>query len=145
MTRDRTRENALRLCDAMNRHDLTATGDLLADDFFSHAIARQPGLEQGRQGGVAATRAFIAAFPDYHLEVLDLVVEGDRAVLRFRETGTHRGDDLGIPASGRRMDVEGVYIWRFDDEGMLAEAWAFQDNLAFLQQLGVIPEDMLER
>jgi C-1 hydroxylase len=143
MPTDRTRKNALRLCDTLNKRDLDAIAGMLADDYYSHAIP-DPGPVHGPEVGVRVARTFLAAFPDYRVEVLDLVAEGDRAVIRFHETGTHLGDDLGIPASGRAMDMEGAYIWRFGNDGKLAEEWVYEDNLTFMQQLGVLPEDILD-
>lgn len=144
MSGRRSREQALRLCAVMNEHDFETLGKLVSDNYFSHANPEVPGPVHGPQVAVEDFRRFTLAFPDYHIEVLDLVVEDDRAVIRIHESGTHLGDGLGIAGSGRPIDMEGVWILRFDDDGKLVELWVYEDNLRFMQQLGVLADDILD-
>ena len=70
-----------------------------------------------------SARAFlIGAFPDFHITVDGTVAEGDNVVLRWSVTGTHNGDDLGIPATGKRVSFRGITWLRFVD-GRLVEGW----------------------
>ena len=76
------------------------------------------------------------AFPDYHVELEDLIVEGDKAVARERITGTHVGPLLGIPPTGRPICIDGIDILRVD-EGRVVEHWGLADGQAMVRQLGL--------
>jgi predicted ester cyclase len=70
----------------------------------------------------------------------DVLVSGDRAVARVRATGTHQGEFLGMPATGRSVDVQLIDITRFGDDGLVREHWGVFDALAMMQQLGAFPQ-----
>jgi len=77
-----------------------------------------------------------AAFPRYELVADDLIVDGDKVVLRFSWRGTHQGAFMGIPATGRKIDVPGIIIYRLADN-KIVEHWMQIDSAALMQQLGV--------
>jgi hypothetical protein len=80
---------------------------------------------------------FRASFPDVHMEEVDLIAEDDRVVGRFTCSGTHLGEWLGYPPTGRRfeaIDEVSIYCLR---NGRIVEAWALEDNLGRLEQLGL--------
>lgn len=80
---------------------------------------------------------FRASFPDMHMEVVDLIAEGDKVVGRFTCSGTHLGELLGDAPTGRRFEkVAEVYIFRLS-EGRIVHAWGIEDTLARLEQLGL--------
>ncbi|HUA46192.1 MAG TPA: ester cyclase [Solirubrobacteraceae bacterium] len=80
---------------------------------------------------------FERAFPDFQMEVVDLIAEGGTVVAHFRCSGTHRGEWLGVPATGRRFEnVDEIYIFKLKD-GKLVSALGIEDNLARLRQLGI--------
>ena len=80
---------------------------------------------------------FRGAFPDFEMEIVELVAEGDAVVAHFRCSGTHRGEWLGVPATGRRFDgVDEIYIFHVQD-GKLASAVGVEDNLNRMRQLGI--------
>jgi predicted ester cyclase len=82
-------------------------------------------------------RPFRSAFPDFAMEIVELVGEGERVVAHFRCSGTHRGDWLGVPATGRRFEnVDEIYIFQVRD-GRLVATMGVEDNLARLRQLGI--------
>ena len=81
-----------------------------------------------------------AAFPDLHMEPQDVLASGDKVVARVRATGTHRGEFMGMPPSGRNIDVQLIDIIRFDDDGLAHEHWGLADLMTMMQQLGAIPE-----
>ena len=82
---------------------------------------------------------FHAAFPDLHLTIEDQIAEGDnKMVTRYRVSGTHRGDLMGLPPSGKRVTFVGVGVTRTSD-GMFVETWEHYDALGLMQQLGVVP------
>ena len=113
---------------------------ILAERFVSHAIP----AELGSGDDPDARRSFIQihrdAFPDLHIEVLDVVADDSMVAVRARMTGTHRADFLGIPASGNAFEVEFADIARFNGRGELVEIFNHADRLTLLQQLGAIPE-----
>jgi steroid delta-isomerase-like uncharacterized protein len=79
-----------------------------------------------------------SALPDVQIRIEDAVVQSDKAAVRVRLTGTHSGDGLGVPASGRRVSFAGIVIVRVSD-GRIVEGWNSWDQLGLLQQIGAIP------
>ena len=79
----------------------------------------------------------LRAFPDLHITVEDLIVEGDKVVSRNTVTGTHKGEYMGVPPTGRSITYNEIYIVRFAG-GRLAETWGVVDVFSQMKQLGVI-------
>ncbi len=101
-------------------------------------------LDEVAEGEIAqAARRWIGpfrrSFPDFTMEIVELIAEGDKVVAHFRCSGTHEGEWMGYPPTGRRFErVDEVYIFRVRD-GKLAGATAVEDNLTRLRQLGIKP------
>ena len=107
-------------------------------DFYDDAVKLQgypPGIE-GKEGARAFYYGFFDAFDDGRVEVEEILVEGDTAAIRFRLTGTHAGELLGVPASGNPVDVTGQSFIRVRD-GKFVERIQQMDGVALLQ--GAIP------
>ena len=104
-----------------------------------------PGLEPSKDGVKQLFHMYRAAFPDLRMEVQDVLVSGDKAVARVRATGTHQGEFLGMPATGKSVDVQLIDITRFGDDGLAHEHWGVFDALAMMQQLGAIPQKSPDR
>ncbi len=98
-----------------------------------------PGFAPTREGVTAFFRMFIAAFPDLRMTAEDVIAGGDKVVARVRVAGTHKGAFMGMPPTGRRIDVQFIDIIRFGDDGLAREHWGVFDQLGMLQQLGAIP------
>ena len=81
---------------------------------------------------------FYSAFPDWREEIVELVAEGDTVAGRFRCKGTHRGEFLGEPPTGKRMEVEEVFFLRVED-GKFVDFWALEDSMSRMRQLGLLP------
>jgi len=82
---------------------------------------------------------FESSFPDFRMEIVELVAEGDTVVAHFRCSGTHRGEWLGVAPTGRRFeDVDEIYVFRVTD-GKLSSAGGVEDNLSRMRQLGMAP------
>jgi steroid delta-isomerase-like uncharacterized protein len=126
-----------RMYDMINAGDVDGFGDQLADGFVEHE--ETPGLAPTRDGVKAFFRMYIAAFPDLRLEAQDVLSCGDKVVARTRATGTHQGEFMGIPATGKSIDVQLIDIIRFGDDGLAIEHWGVFDALAMMQQLGALP------
>jgi predicted ester cyclase len=81
----------------------------------------------------------LAAFPNMYMDVQDLIVSGNKAVARAQVSGTHEGEFMGIPATGNSVSVNFIDIIYFGDDGLAYDHWGVIDQLAMMQQLGVIP------
>ena len=127
-----------RMYDLINAGDIDGFGELLAEDFVEHE--ETPGLDPTKEGVKQFFHMYKAAFPDLRMEAQDVLMSGDKVVARARATGTHHGEFLGMPATGKHVDVQLIDIIRFDDDGLAREHWGLFDALAMLQQLGAIPE-----
>jgi len=96
-----------------------------------------PGRAQGLEGPLAASKFVRAAVPDMHAEISQLIVSGDRVVVHFRFTGHFTGQFKGTQGKGQQINFIATDIYRIAD-GHIADNWHIEDNLTFLQQLGVI-------
>ena len=123
----------------INAGDIAGFGDLLADNFVEHQGAGGPGFPATKEGTLEFFRVLLAAFPDWRMTVEDLIAGGDKTVARVRVTGTHKGEFMGVPATGTRVDVQLIDIMRFDSAGLVGEHWGVADMLSLMQQLGVVP------
>ncbi len=79
-----------------------------------------------------------AAFPSYQLIAEDMIAEGDKVVVRSTFRGTHKGDLMGIPPTGKQVTMPLILIYRIADD-KIVEHWMQADALGLLQQLGAIP------
>lgn len=127
-----------RFYDLINAGDIDGFGALLADDFIDHE--ELPGLAPTREGVMDFFRMSRAAFPDMRMDVEDVVASDDKVVARVGFSGTHQGEFMGIPATGKRVDVQMIDIMRLGDDGLAHEHWGVMDSLAMMQQLGALPE-----
>lgn len=123
--------------DFINTGNLDAADRLIAADVIEHE--EFPGTAPGLEGVKQIIAMFRAAFPDLHFTVEDMIAEGDKVVSRVTMRGTHRGEFLGIPPTGKSITVSTIDIARFAG-GKVAEHWAVTDNLTMMQQLGVVPQ-----
>ncbi len=80
-----------------------------------------------------------SAFPDVHMDVEDMIAEGDKVVARVSVSGTHQGEFMGIDPTGNRVTITGIDILRIVD-GKVVEHWGNFDDLGMLQQLGVMEQ-----
>jgi steroid delta-isomerase-like uncharacterized protein len=88
----------------------------------------------GPEAFKAVHRNFCGAFPDIHVDIEDMVAEGDMVAIRWRATMTHLGDHLGFPASGRKGALAGSSFIRVNG-GQIVEGWNQMDLQALFQQL----------
>ena len=129
----------MRRCyDLINTGDIDGFAEFLADDFIEHE--QTPGLAPTKEGVLDFFKMYRAAFPDLHFEPEDYITSGDKVVARVRVTGTNTGDFMGMPATGKRIDIQLIDIVRFGHDGLGHEHWGVADVMAMMQQLGVVPE-----
>jgi steroid delta-isomerase-like uncharacterized protein len=122
--------------EVINQGRLEQADELVAVDFVE--LDPLPGQKQGREGLKEVVGILRSAFPDIYWSVDETVASGDKVVTRFTWTGTHRGTFLGVPATGRSVNVKGVVIDRLA-AGKMADSRILMDNFTMMQQLGVIP------
>ena len=126
-----------RLYELISTGDIDGFGDHVADDFVEHE--ETPGFEPSKEGVKQMFHMYRAAFPDLHMEAEDVLASGDKVVARVRATGTHQGEFMGMPATGKNVDVQVIDIMRFGEDGLVREHWGLFDALGMMQQLGAIP------
>ena len=119
-----------------NQGNLDAIDELFAADVILHEAP--PGALSGAEGVKQVVAGYRAAFPDLHFTIEDLIAEGDRVVNRWSLTGTHKGELMGIPPSGKQVTSTGISIVRIAD-GKIVEIWGASDQLGLMQQLGAVP------
>jgi steroid delta-isomerase-like uncharacterized protein len=118
----------------LNAHDADAVDRILTVDYTNHNRF----VADGREANRAFWTDLFTAIPDLSGIMEDLVVAGDRVVGRFTYRGTHTGTWLGIPATGRPVEMRSIDIWRVED-GLFAEHWDELNTLEVFQQLGAVP------
>lgn len=102
-------------------------------------------IEEVATGQIAAEAArwigpFRESFPDFRMEVVDVIAEGDKVVGYLKCSGTHQGEWRGHAATGRRFeDIDEIYIFRIVDGKLTAATAVAEDNLTRLRQLGIEP------
>jgi steroid delta-isomerase-like uncharacterized protein len=111
--------------------------EIVGPNYLNHDPA--PGEQPGRAGLAAFVAQMHSAFPDGRFDVEQFVVEGDKVVTRWRATGTQRGEFMGIPATGKTVNITGIAIHRIAD-GLIVESWSHWDTMGLLQQLGALPQ-----
>jgi steroid delta-isomerase-like uncharacterized protein len=110
--------------------------DLCTDDYAFHAAGSPPmGVEALKE----FTRAFFDGMPDLQHPLEDLIAEGDQVALRCRYEGTHTGELMGVPASGRAVSAVGIGVMRVVDD-KVAEFWVSPDRMTIMQQIGALPD-----
>lgn len=115
-----------------NKGNFDFADSVVAEDYTSH---NRLGFEVlGPEGIKKAAKAQREAFPDQRSEILELIAEGDRVVVRGRDTGTFTGRFMGMEPSGKRIDITWIDIFRVEN-GMLKEAWLEIDAGEFERQL----------
>jgi steroid delta-isomerase-like uncharacterized protein len=119
--------------EAQSQHRLDVVDELFAADFVDHCVP--PGLPADREGVKMQFGMFFAAFPDLQVVVHDQVAEGDKVVTRKTFHGTHAGELLGIPPSGRKVAFEVIDILRVRD-GKITDHWNLVDQLGLMRQIG---------
>jgi predicted ester cyclase len=82
-----------------------------------------------------------AGFPDNRHDVKEMIAEGDKVVVRCTLTGTHEGEFMGIPPTGRSIEVTEIHAYRLED-GKAVEHRVGRDNLGAMRQLCVIPDEL---
>jgi steroid delta-isomerase-like uncharacterized protein len=129
-----------RLVDAYNGRDPRAFDSLLAADVI---LVRDGEKARGRDAFNAVLSRVRRAFPDIQYRIDDVIVSGDRIALRWEARGTHQGEYLGVPPTGRAMSYTGITLYEMAD-GVVTRAWVSADLLSLLRRLKGEREVMAE-
>jgi steroid delta-isomerase-like uncharacterized protein len=119
----------------------TASDELAGELISAQAIFFVPGRSEplrGPDGYQEIIAMMRSGFPDIQWTLEELIIEGDRVAARFTMRGTHLGSFLGVPPSGKTIEVKAVNFYRFAD-GQIVEEHGQPDLLGLLQQIGAVP------
>ena len=125
-----------------NERRLEVADAIFANDCVTHQLrsgAPADAVPRGPQAIKEHVAGWIASFPDLRFSIEQMLSEGDRVVMQLLMEGTHQGAWLGIPASGKRMQIRMFTVHRVV-QGKIVEDWVLVESLGFFQQLGLIPD-----
>ncbi len=132
----RNKANYLRAKEAFNANKID---ECMSYYTAEHRVRSAPG-EPGRDNGI---RLFLAQmremWPDIQIAVEHVVAEDDLVMARSTATATHSKTVMGVPPTNRKVEVIFWDLHRFNDEGLIIETWNMTDNLALMQQIGLLP------
>lgn len=123
--------------EVMGKGNLKAIDELVADDFVEH-YAPDPRIPANKAGLHQMMGMFRTAFPDLQITIEDIIAKGDKVWVYTTMRGTNKGEFMGMPATGKKIEVKGVDILRFVN-GKAVEHWGLNDDYSMMVQLGVIP------
>lgn len=120
--------------EVINNECFAVIDDIIHPDY----IYRTPGQElHGRHALRELLTTYRAALPDLQVKIDDLICTDDKAVLLFTLCGTHENELMGIPATGKQVNINGMTCSHFDN-GQIIEEWELLDQLTMLQQLDIV-------
>jgi predicted ester cyclase len=120
--------------DAFNGRDLSALDGLFAEGYVNHAAL--PGTPEGPEGQAMLMQRLWAAFPDGRFTIEHLAQDGDTVICIGTMNGTHEGELLGVPPSGRQVAWRMCHLMKVDGEGRAVEHRAIRDDLGLFRQMG---------
>ena len=136
MSLEENKELVRRLAEeGINQGNIPAVNQLLSSDFVLHHPTGQEFSRETYGKNLIMSRN---AFPDSHMDILDLFGRGDRVACRWMLHGTHKGVYQGMPPTGNKFSIQGINIFRIAD-GKIVEIWSQSNTLGMMQQLGMIP------
>ena len=123
--------------DVFNKHNVALVDSFLPADYKEHSI--DPGYEASREGLKKDFTDFFAGFPDIHCQTNFMVAENDLVIAHVTMTGTNSAPMAGMPATNKKVNVDGVDILRYKD-GKAVEHWSYMEERKMMTQLGMLPE-----
>jgi len=121
-----------------NQGNEAAIDELFAPTGVAHGLGDTEVDLHGPAGFKPFYQNLKGGFPDLRITVEDVVAEGDKVMARIRAEGSHRGANLGVPATGRRICIAGIVVVRISG-GQIVEGWNSWDQLGLLRQIGALP------
>ena len=123
--------------EVFDRGNISLIDELFAPDFVEHEEL-PPGIPTDREGVKQLSLMLRSAFPDLKATIDDLLAEGDKVAARMTWRGTHKGEFMGIPPTGKSVSVGVIDVVRFAGDKFV-EHWGLMDTASMMQQLGAVP------
>jgi steroid delta-isomerase-like uncharacterized protein len=120
--------------EVVSKGNMDLIDQIFAPDFVAHEADQDIRGPEGVRQFILMLRK---AFPDLHVTVEDMIAEGNKVVQRWSGHGSHQGELMGLPPSGKRISVSGITISRYEG-GKVAEEWELYDMMGMMQQLGAL-------
>ena len=132
MSKDENIAALVRFGNAVNSGNLADLRNVISAD----SLDNDPSPDQGRgpEGYIRTFTETRQAFPDFNVDVVKLLADDDSVAFAYTMTGTHKGNFMGIPGTGRKVKIRGLQISRFEN-GKMVERWGSSDQLGILQQI----------
>ena len=124
--------------EVMNKGNFKVIDELVADNFVEHYLP-DPSMPANKAGVAQSIGMFRTAFPDLQVTIEDFAAKGDKVWIYSTTRGTNTGAMMGMPATGKKVEVKGFDLVRFVN-GKAVEHWGLNDDLKMMMQLGMIPE-----
>jgi steroid delta-isomerase-like uncharacterized protein len=138
MATDQNKALARRFIEELfNQGNTSAADEILALDFVEREQL-PPGIPNNREGVKVLATMLRSAFPDLKATIEDTIAEGDKVVIRMTWSGTHKGEFMGIPPTGKRVSIGVIDVIHMDG-GKFVEHWGQMDSMGMMQQIGAIP------
>jgi steroid delta-isomerase-like uncharacterized protein len=122
--------------EVINKHNVAMVDSLVAPDYMEHCL--DPGYTPDRSGLKKSWEDFEKGYPDLNSKINFMVADSDCVTTQYTITGTNTGSVMGMPATGKKINVDGVDIVRFKN-GKAVEHWGYMDEMKMMTQLGLMP------
>lgn len=122
--------------EGMNERKFQVFDEFISDKFVNHGI---PNATTGPKGFKAIVQQFLDSFPDMQITIQEIIAEGETVATRGHLSGTHKGEFMGINATGKKVRVDYVDFWKLNN-GKCIENWVQMDMAGVMQQLGSIQQ-----
>jgi steroid delta-isomerase-like uncharacterized protein len=129
--------------EGFNEGRLEVFDEVCSPDVVSHDPA-EPDEVRGIEAHKERVRGYRTAMPDLHVTLEDVVAAGDKVATRWTARGTNDGEFMGMPPTNRSVEITGLSLDRFDEDGQVVETWDQWDNIGFMSQLGISPEQIAQ-
>jgi steroid delta-isomerase-like uncharacterized protein len=123
--------------DVINQGKFDLLDQLCTENFIEHE--ELPGVKPNREGVKQFFQMYRKAFPDLKFEIEQMIAKDDKVVTYITITGTHKAEFMGVPASGKKINLKGIDIVRFKN-GRAVEHWGVTDTMTMMSQIGAIPD-----
>ena len=128
---------ATKFVERINKGDLSIINEIFDPAYVDHEA--MPGVPPTRAGLHQGFAMILKGFPDFKITVTHLIAEGDYVLVHHLSTGTHKGEFMGMPATGKPVKYDEMHLVRFAN-GKVVEHWGVEDVMSMMQQLGAMPE-----
>jgi steroid delta-isomerase-like uncharacterized protein len=129
-----------RAFDAFNTGDLGAIDEVCSPEYVNYDPSEPNGELRGIEANKEQVQKYRTAMSDLSVTIEELIATDDAVFTRWRATGTNDGELMGMPPTGKALEITGMSIDHFDADGRITESYGQWDNAGFMQQLGVSPE-----